>query len=230
MRIGICDDMKNFRTEIIRIINSIDLKFDYDVVEYCSAEELLVEKEIPDLLFLDIEMSGLTGIELLRNYSPLFSKTKVVFTTSHKNFSFEGYEVNAFRYLLKPVQPEKIIEIFASLEKMSALEQSYTFTNEGNTYSIKYSKIIYFTKGAAKNSCDMVTLQNSISCNDTLKNISQHLPEKYFMQCHRSFIVNLTQIKKVDSKNRILEMNDGSKIPIARNSLNKFLLLYMELF
>ena len=115
MRIAVCDDEKNLRRDLRRLVEiHMELKgIPCEIVEYESGERLLEEGEADktDILFLDIEMPGKGGMEtarLLRSYG---KKMMIIFVTAYPDFVFQGYEVQAFHYILKPYQEKKIKEV-----------------------------------------------------------------------------------------------------------------------
>ena len=123
MEIAICDDEKKLRIGLRRVIETkLQLEgVEYGIQEYECGEDLLtgMEKILPDLLFLDIEMSGINGMETARELRKKYQDTIIVFVTAYPDFVFQGYEVHAFHYILKPYKEEKIKEV---LEK--ALEEA----------------------------------------------------------------------------------------------------------
>lgn len=114
MKIAICDDdlvlNRKLHQFIFETYHDIDLRID----EYCSGEEFLqkisTSKLTYDLLLLDIEMDKVNGITVAKELKQLSPKTFVVFITSHNEFATVGYEVSAFRYLIKPINKNKLIE------------------------------------------------------------------------------------------------------------------------
>ena len=113
MRIAVCDDEKRFTGEFRRITESIYNRLDYDVYEFWTATDLIESFKLKafDIVFLDIEMPGTDGLELSKQLRKLSSEVIIVFLTSHVEYAIKGYEVNALRYLLKPITAEALKEI-----------------------------------------------------------------------------------------------------------------------
>lgn len=119
MRIAICDDEKIYRkqlmTELEKIIKSLDVIID----EYDNGKELIdkYDKYKYELVFLDIEMPAMNGIDLARALRVKSDTLEIVFLTGHIEYALEGYEVNALRYLTKPVNPQKLQEVISFITK-----------------------------------------------------------------------------------------------------------------
>ena len=130
MRIAVCDDEKNLRRDLRRLVEiHMELKgIPCEIVEYESGERLLEEGEADktDILFLDIEMPGKGGMEtarLLRSYG---KKMMIIFVTAYPDFVFQGYEVQAFHYILKPYQEKKIKEVLdRALDAIDTMQEQY---------------------------------------------------------------------------------------------------------
>ena len=162
-----------------------------------------------DILFLDIEMPGLSGVEFLKKYkSP---DILPVLVTSHPEFALEGFELDVFDYLLKPVTSERFATCAMRLHdfcKMRVKSFSFDTEEESNSIMIKqgYDKfkiplhdILYVE--AMRDYTRVVTAEKQYLVLSTLCNFSKKLPES-FIRIHRSYIVNRDKIESV-KKNKI---------------------------
>ena len=115
MKIAICDDEKNLRRDLRRLVEiHLELKgLSFSVSEYESGEQLLADSrsEDIDILFLDIEMPGKGGMETASLLRASGRKMLIIFITAYPDYVFQGYEVQAFHYILKPYQEKKIKEV-----------------------------------------------------------------------------------------------------------------------
>lgn len=106
LKIAICDDEKSQLNSLKNILSiHLDLKgIDYKIYEFNSGESLIdsITKEHYDIIFSDIEMGNLDGIETARNIRLYNKKSIIIFVTAYADFVFQGYEVKAFNYILKP--------------------------------------------------------------------------------------------------------------------------------
>ena len=140
MKIAICDDdlvlNKKLHQFIFETYHDIDLRID----EYRSGEEFLqkisTSKLTYDLLLLDIEMDKVNGITVAKELKQLSPKTFVVFITSHDEFATVGYEVSAFRYLIKPINKNKLIEAIEAAKEELLSIKSISFQNKDGEYII----------------------------------------------------------------------------------------------
>ena len=169
-----------------------------------SVEAINAIKDLrPDLLFLDIQMPNIDGMELARS---LPEDTRVVFTTAFKEYAFESYEVNALDFLLKPIRYNKFL---AAVEKARKLHQQST-----NTHHLTPNTIFIRVDGEWRNvPIDQITYVNGMKdyvlfyldnepkaliTHLTMKAVEDMLPPERFLRIHRSYIIAVDKIQKVD--------------------------------
>lgn len=219
MRICICDDDKTLCENLKDMI----LKHGTHVITvFNSAEELLFECEnqFPfDCVFLDIQMKSINGIECARKIREYDKKIGIVFLSAIKDYVFEGYEVNAIRYLLKPLEVEKCHALLDLISESVAKERQYLLVNKTKVDCEEILFIESFGHYCAVHA-DKVT-ETKVS----LSEIFSKLPE-HFVQTHRSYVVNLERVDSVLKDTCLLD--DGSEIPISRNSVKKVNQAFLE--
>ena len=168
-----------------------------------EAIKTIREKKI-DLLFLDIQMPELSGLEFARIIG---SETRIVFTTAFSQYAIEGYKVNALDYLLKPISFDKFLEVsqkafdyFESLNKQKAMkEDRFIFIkSEYKLQKVNFDDILYIegVKDYVKfyvngNSKGIMSLMN-------MKKVEEYLPVPEFMRIHRSYIVHMPDVQLID--------------------------------
>ena len=171
-----------------------------------------------DLLFLDIEMPGRNGLDLL-NYLP--AKPMVILVTAYQQYALKGYEHGVIDYLLKPVSPDRLR---SACEK--ALEQ-YTLRQpagtllikcDGNYHRLGYHEITHLE--AANNYVWVHTTERKYMVYQTLRSLEQQLPAQQFVQVHKSFIVGQSHIRQVTGNTVILH---NVQIPLSRRFRTTFL-------
>lgn len=180
-------------------------------VEYLS-------KHTVDLLFLDVDMPEISGIEL---YHSLAVKPMVIFTTAHKGFAFEGFELNAIDYLLKPIDfPRFRKAVQKAIDYQSYKNQKDTDTpnehlfvySEYKLIKIEVREIVYlesmedYVKIHLNNGKMILTLA-------TLKKVIDKLPANKFRRIHRSYVVAIKEVKSV--ANRKAQLSNGTMLPIS---------------
>jgi two-component system LytT family response regulator len=170
-----------------------------------------------DLVFLDINMPDISGLDLAKSLS---KKTMVIFTTAHKQFAFDGFELEAIDYLLKPIDFErfskavhKAIEVKDYRKGTRSSDESFIYVNsEYRIIKIMNKEIEYiesledYVKFHLDGDRQVLTLS-------TLKKISSMLPQKQFLRIHRSYVIPIHKIqsiqnKKIQLKNILLPIGD----------------------
>jgi DNA-binding LytR/AlgR family response regulator len=176
----------------------------------------------PDILFADIEMPGSSGLELVRHLAG--SVSVPVFVTSHPEFALEGYEIEAFDYILKPVNPDRFgscvsrIRAFYELRSKSFAfdkekQSEYIVIKQGyDKYKISMHDILYLE--AMKDYTRMVTLNNQYLILGTFTSMHDQLPADRFIRIHRSYIVNQHKIESV-AGNRVFI--SGHELPVGKS-------------
>lgn len=169
-----------------------------------------MEKNPVELLFLDIQMPDLTGIDFARI---LDKKCKVIFTTAYDNYAVEGFKVEALDYLLKPISYEVFLKstnraknYFDLLNSPSSQKDSSVSSDEEYLFvkadyqlqRINYKDILYFEGLKDYVQLFLESAKDPIVFHATMKSIEAKLPPNRFMRTHRSFIVNLEKIKTIE--------------------------------
>lgn len=174
-----------------------------------------------DLLFVDINMPDLNGIDFIRS---LPDCPAVIFTTAYSTYAVEGFKLDAVDYLLKPISyPEFLKSANKALlrheqsRKTSAdvkAEGRFLFFNTGSKYVRVDCHEITYIEGLREYVKIHLDGKKSIVTLQSMKNLAECLPPDLFMQIHRSYIVNLSKIKEVE-RNRIF-MGDNDYIPLSK--------------
>jgi len=229
MRIAICDDEKIIQEELKREVDKYFNFLDILTVCFSSGEELIAdfEKNQYDLVFLDIEMKGLSGLQVAKH---LHTKTKdlpIVLVTSHTELAMEGYEVQAFRFLAKPINTSKLQNTLNELEKLIFDDDKISIYSDGLHRYIRCKSICYIKSENVY--LNIVTTKDKYLVRQKLKQLTNEISSKNFTQVHRSFIVNLKYVESFDGEN--IYMEDGIKIPVSKSNREIFktqMLKYMK--
>jgi len=189
-----------------------------------SADHL--EKEHPDVLFLDIHMPGESGFDLLEklDYSP-----KVIFTTAYSEYAYRSFDFNPIDYLLKPVSQERLADAIQKLNidepvRVSNDEPleitSKIFIKDGDEcHLVTLSSIRYFE--SCKNYVRVFFDQQNAFVKKALSSIETRLPPRHFFKVSRQYIVNLFEIQAIHEgigDGYELTMSDGKKIAVSRRN------------
>jgi len=236
MRAIIIDDERLARAELKKLLQDFP---EVEVVdEAANAEEGIakIESQRPDLIFLDIQMPGKTGFDML---AELERTPQVIFTTAYDEFALKAFEVNALDYLLKPVEPKRLADAIQKLQLGENRETKSEIENVNN--SILHENDQVFVKDGER--CWLVKL-NEIRLFESVGNyakvffgtnkplilkslnaLEERLDEKFFFRANRKHIVNLRMIEKIEpyfNGGLLLELKGGEKIEVSRRQTVKF--------
>lgn len=174
-----------------------------------------IQKNESDLVFLDIQMPELTGINFMKI---LGDKLKYILTTAYSEYALEGYEHNIVDYLLKPISFERFYKSALKVQERFIVnenrEDAYFFVkSSGQQHRINFVDILYVE--SIKDYVNIRTSEQEYIVLDTLKSMEQQLPEHFFVRIHKSFIINLNQVKNLGSK-KVMLLSE-QEIPIGES-------------
>lgn len=197
VKIIICDDTAEDAAALVDALNTYDQTFHITV--YKSGGQLLAAlEERPldaDLLFLDIYMPGVSGIFTAQRLRALQPDLKIIFVSSSNEHYPEAYDVFAFNYLLKPLDPLRLGAVLerALGELRREAHQKISLSYKGSAYSVDISRIVYI-ESRDKLSLFHMADGSLLKTYKKLDQVMAELPEALFIRCHQSFIVNTTHI------------------------------------
>jgi two-component system LytT family response regulator len=227
MRCLIVDDQKAFHLIIANLMEldpSLTLIDSY--TDAFQAHRAILDQQI-DLLFLDIEMPGMNGIELakiLQDKGPM-----VIFMTSKIQHAIEAFDLNVIDYLTKPIEPGRFLKAIEKAKKvirtkdlmLPGQNDEFVFIRDSYTIRrIKVADILYLEASVNYVNIHLSTAQR-YSIHSSITSLEEKLPKHLFFRVHRSFIVNLSKIDTIEGKTLVL---GNHLIPIAdayRNTLNR---------
>ncbi|EOH71959.1 LytR/AlgR family response regulator transcription factor [Enterococcus malodoratus] len=208
-----CDDEKEMRKALMRIIEpELQLQgIEYQLREFSSGEELLSSRlESIDLLFLDIEMKALDGIETAKQLRKINQHAVIIFVTAFADFVFQGYEVKALNYILKPYGEKKIVEVLhKALDELETAHPKYfVIEQKSGITRVALKEICYFTSD--RRIVTIVTAKDPITFYGKLNDLV--LPD-HFLRIHNRYVVNLHYVDQVEAGS--LTCNQ-EQLPISR--------------
>ena len=231
IHIAVCDDEKYMSEKIAKMVKDFfgRKKIEISVLQYPSGEELLKYKTEMDILFLDIEMQGINGMETARRLRAENYQGFLIFITILKEMVFQSFEVSPFDYLVKPVKEEDFLRTMERLLlSMQSNEKANLLIQKGHESSIiSFGDIIY---------CEIIDRKvylhlrtgEVIDYYDRIENLEKKLDKRFF-KCHRSYLINLNYLKSY--KNNMAYMANGLEIPVSRlrrKEFSKVILQYMK--
>jgi two-component system, LytTR family, response regulator len=236
MKVIIIDDERLARTELKKLLQDFP---EIEVVdEATNAEDGIakIESQQPDLIFLDIQMPGKTGFDML---AELEKSPQVIFTTAYDEFALKAFEVNALDYLLKPIEPKRLADAIQKITNNEVRETRSETENINNSLLTENDQV--FVKDGEK--CWFVKL-NEIRLFESVGNyakvffgtnkplilkslnaLEERLDEKTFFRANRKHIVNLRMIEKIEpyfNGGLLLDLKGGEKIEVSRRQTVKF--------
>lgn len=226
MNIAICED----NIEELNIINKYIDKWskknniEVNIDKYLSSESFLFEwmdYNKYDIIFLDIKMKKVSGIELSNLIREKNKDVAIVFITGFIEYALHGYKVGAIQYLLKPINQDDIyLCLNKVLDRINSEDELSRFmvmkTSKGDM-RLKYNEIYYFEMFTPN--ITIYTLKEQMTLRKTISEIEEELKCDAFIRCHRSYIVNLEYVKSISKSTVVLE--NGVKIPLSKNKYKK---------
>ena len=195
-----------------------------------SAENFWFEFEVHpevNIILLDIQMEKINGIELAKKIRQKGGGQIIIFITGIPDYMQEGYDVEAFHYLLKPVKKEKLFECLDRALKRQNISNGFIVVLCNKDKFKIFQDEIIFAESVGHN-LKIKTLKSEFSTRMLLSESENILNKDFFVKTHRAFLVNIKHIKQVRKKT--LLMADGSEIPISRreykNVNNRFIQYY----
>lgn len=222
----IVDDNKIARTTLKQLIS---LDSSLVLVDECTnATEAYVKiLEHPiELLFLDIEMPGMTGMELAKSLGQ--KRPLIIFTTSNRDYAADAFDLDVIDFIIKPVTPVRFLQ---SMERVKEFvknktqvtdnkEQDFIFIRDSNTVRrLKLDQILYME--AQGDYVKIYILNHSYNIHSTLKSVEDKLPASIFLRVHRSFIINVSKIDTLEGGTLIINNNLVPVSDAYRATLNK---------
>jgi len=190
-----------------------------------QAFNFLKEHQV-DLLFLDIEMPKMDGMEMLRNLNPL---PQVVLVTSHTEYAVESYEYDVTDFIKKPITPARFLKAIDKVYKRLSTEET-KITTKGDTIFIKSdSRLVQINTNkifwieALGNYMRVITENGKYTILSTMKDVASKLPSDEFVRVHRSFIVRVDKIKSIEDNYIIIDEKQINIGKAYKDGLNKFL-------
>lgn len=188
----------------------------------------MIRALLPDLIFLDIEMSGMDGFDLMTHFpDPTF---QVVFVTAHTDFAIKAFSVNALDYLLKPVDRCELARAINKFRKLKEQQQGSPNTKAGKQPSpaklaIYYNGSIIFLNTFEILFCQaegsytkVVTISKSYLISKNLKEVESYLPPTLFYRTHMSFLINLEHVVQYTrGEGGDITLSNGVSIPVAKS-------------
>ncbi|MFN2458385.1 MAG: LytR/AlgR family response regulator transcription factor [Chitinophagaceae bacterium] len=234
MKAIIIDDERLARSELRKLLQEFP---EIEIIdEAANAEEGItkIENYCPDLIFLDIQMPGKTGFDML---AELDRAPEVIFTTAYDEHALKAFEVNALDYLLKPIEPKRLADAIQKLEpsrnhKRPCADPETSLLSENDQVFVKDGERCWFVKLGEVRLFESVGNYAKVFFGShkplilkSLNALEVRLDEKVFFRANRKHIVNLRMIDKIEpyfNGGLLLELKGSEKIEVSRRQTVKF--------
>lgn len=231
MRIGICDDQKE-----IREILTDKVKKYYpaeDIAVYSSGEELLADRKLPDILFLDVQMPEKDGMETARELRKRDRQMIIIFVTVTEDYVFQSFDVGAFHYLIKPLEEEKFEEVLQKAVRQvrerdsedagtGKERQSLIVTSKGQHITVPIQEIVYAEVFNRK--IILHTMDADIEYYGKLKELEKKAGEDFYRP-HRAYLINLNFVRKYNAG--AIYLKRGQAL-VAKQNYHDFVKCYLR--
>ena len=230
MKIAVCDDDRPIREELFRLIKKQIPEA--NIVEYQSGEEMINAGENFDISFLDIEMGKVSGMDIARRIREQeesgTQRSIIIFVTGYQEYMEAAFDVNAFHYLIKPIDAEKFAEVFGrAWKEASAFEEQtkkYIMVKSAGTQQKLLLKDIYYIESGNKKVI-FNTANGLLEIYGKMEELEIKLGNTFY-RCHRCYLVNMEKISAYSADN--IQVTNGDNLLLARKKYSDFIKTYMR--
>ena len=231
LKLAICDDSTEFLNTSKQLLhNWSNRPCEFTVTCFSDGDSLLKAHQLTpfDIIFLDVVMPMLNGIEVAREIRQQDNTAKIVFLTSSSEYAVDSYTVKASNYLLKPLNPDSFYRCLKELfDQLFTEEPSLFIKGLSKVHRVYYHEIEYVEAQNKRVAFFLADGRVLISGEPLYVYENKLAAAKEFFKCHRSYILNLQQISNYTQKE--VQMRSGFRIPISRNCHKDFETAYFSL-
>lgn len=224
--IGLCDDELFVYKEVKQLLLEYQKIYqrECEVIYYPNAQSLLEANDSLECLLLDIEMPQMDGIELAKRLNRQGREYRIVMLTGRVDRYKEAFQIQAFRFVSKPIVKEELFEALDDVQKQRLGEREVCVYRDNVAYTLPQRDIIFIM--ANKASTIIYTLKQDYRSEMLLKDWETELDTRLFFRCHKSYIVNLSRIEEI-KKDEII-VSTGERLPVSRREKNSLRQAFME--
>ena len=226
IEIAVCDDEAVIREQLEQFLkrNVSDCRIE----AYAAGEELLAANKSFDLVFLDIQMQGLSGMETARALRTRKEDMILIFVTGLKECVFEAFDVSAYHYLLKPLEEEKLGEVLeralGEVRKRKSQEKTKLLIQTRNrSVNLDQSAILYLESRGKK--VEIHIPGETIEVYASISKLEEQLGNSFY-RCHRGYLVNMAYI--MEYRTDQIRLNNGEEVYLAKEKYQTFVKTYMR--
>ena len=222
MRVAICDDEKPMQIALEKLLDEYSKlrKIDISVDKFENGHDLiktLNEREY-EIVFMDYQMDDIDGMETSRVIRSKNNENIIIFVSAYPEIAVDSYEVNTFRFIVKPINKEKLFKAIDDYLKSIDYDNLLILKTHDGTWKIKMSDIIY-AEASGKHTI-IRTTQKILEIHIHLKKIEDQLPEEKFCRCQRAYIAGFSHIE--NHTNTEILFDNGERAQIGKVYTAKF--------
>ena len=212
MRIAICDDETPMHDILKRYLDSYAHKRNLIILyfDFKDGRELLACPQEFDLIFMDYQMKEMDGMETARKLRALHIDTPIIFLTSFSHIVFDTFEVNAYRFLVKPIDPEKLAAAMDSFLSDQETDQYIVIKDGDHSRRINIDDIVYAE--ASDKYCFVRTTEEGFIYKRTLAELESQLPEDRFFRSHRTYLIGFRHVVSYTETTIVLDNKEKALI------------------
>lgn len=228
--IAVCDDDPVAIKTILKHLESLRSHgFFYEVTPYQNGEDLISDHEKGHrfhMILLDMIMKPKNGIKVAEGIRAYDALVPILIITSTTEYAVEGYKINAQRYLLKPIDHDELMKAAIPLlqESINREERFFTFSQDGAAVRVRLDQILYFESDLKL--VHLVTRQEEYTFPHTLSQIESDLAKEGFERVHKSFVVNLRYVNRLNAQS--LTLDNQQELPVSKHRYKDILRRIMQ--
>jgi DNA-binding LytR/AlgR family response regulator len=187
------------------------------VTSHCDSKQFLenLHHTAYDIVFLDIDMPGITGLQLAEKMMAFDKKPLLVFVTNQDALVYQSFQYHPFRFIRKSYFDDEIEGVLLNaIEEIRKKDNRFVFRHESETISLAVSEIMYFE--ASGNYLILHTKANTYRCRETMTKVENELSKKGFLRIHKGFLLNQEAVFRIGNDD--VTLLDGKVLPIGRSN------------
>lgn len=231
VKVLVCDDDPKFVSRLSQLLHGYipgggtELKI-FSLSDPSQLTDQLLRRA--NILFLDIDMGEVSGMEIARHLRALHSNAILIFVTNYVQYSPEGYEVQAFRYILKSELEKRLLGYFeAALEELGCQKQRLDFSVSGEAYGVDHKNILYLESQRRVIYLHLLKGdRKKFHFYSTMEMQEKRLAHAGFLRVHKSYLVNMAHIEKLNYDK--VQLCDGTVLPVSERKFSEVKQSYLQ--
>lgn len=218
LQIAVCEDNIEEQNSLLYILENSG--FPVKITIFNCGEDLLADysKGKFDLIFMDIYMSGISGVETVTEIRKIDENVPIAFTTTSTDHTLESYRLNALKYIEKPVKEGAVHDLLELAQLKKKNVPHLIVKIKGKDTSIPFERILY-AEQKSHTLYLFLTGNEVIKANEKLDNVEAQFEGHSFFRCHKSYLVNFSYVKNLDKELMVFKMKEGKNVHIRRESM-----------